>query len=134
MGHSHVRNTYMQPSCRTFYPGSRRTVGGVNFRYRPLGEVLHPILLRNLHHLSTAHLTTTNTISITKTLLSLESLSRQSDICYLNSVMTHLFQFKRYSCYRNRKLFTIIKCRLSFVIETEKAIVGLPLHLWICIT
>jgi len=91
MGHSYVRNTYMQPSCRTFYPGSRRTVGGVNFRYRPLSEVLHPILLRILHHLSRAHLTATNTISITETLLSLESFSRQSDICYLNSVMIQIF-------------------------------------------
>jgi hypothetical protein len=44
------------------------------------------------------------------------------------------YQSKRYFCYRNCKLFTIIKCRLSFVTESEKANVGLPLHLWICIT
>lgn len=81
----------MQPSCRTLYPGSRRTVGGVNFRYRPLGEVLPPILLRILHHLSRAHLTATYTVPITKTLLSQESFSRQSDICHLNSVITQIF-------------------------------------------
>ena len=125
----------MQPNYRTFHPGSRRTVGGVNFRYRPLGEVRPPILLRILHHLSRAYLTATNTISITKTLLSLESFSRQSDTCYLYSVMIQIFfQSKRYSCYRNCKLFTIIICRLSFVTKTEKANVGIPLHLLICIT